>query len=122
MTGLVETLVYILLVSSMAFALVGLVLRAHPLNKIIVYSMFSDVVCVAIVFIGYRVIAEPPKPPIMPIVGGENMEIVVEKAVDPLVQCLVLTAFVIGLASLILMTFLTLIPREEEEEGAEASR
>lgn len=110
-------IIYALLIVSVTSSLFGVIVRSHYLSKLIAFSMMSDVICLTIVFLGYRVIAEPPIPPI--IQDGDNVSELALKSVDPLVQCLVITALVIGLASLILMSFLV-IHSKAGKEGVEA--
>ncbi|MEM1873268.1 MAG: NADH-quinone oxidoreductase subunit K [Acidilobaceae archaeon] len=106
--------VYAILIASMAAALYGVAVRSHSLSRIVAFSMLADLFCITIVFLGYRIASEKPLPPIVPKAGETALETVVESSVDPLVQCLVITALVVGLASLVLMTFLaTQIEREE---------
>ncbi|MEM0340956.1 MAG: NADH-quinone oxidoreductase subunit K [Acidilobaceae archaeon] len=113
-----RVLAYTSIIASMSIALYGVIARTHSLSKIIAFSMFTDIVCIFIVFLGYRIIDKSPLPPIFAITGEISPNEVTSRAVDPLTQCLVLTALVIGLASLILMTFLTL--ESSYEEGGES--
>ncbi len=99
---------YSCLVLTISIALYGIVTRPHLIKKVIAYTIFSDAINLFIVFLGYRRIPNA-RVAVLPLRPTPEDIVMYEKtAVDPLVQCLVLTAVVIGLAVILFFTFLAI--------------
>ncbi len=99
---------YSCLILTIFIALYGIITRPNLIKKIIAYTIFSDSINLFIVFLGYRRLPNA-KIAVLPLKPTpEEIAMYEETAVDPLVQCLVLTAIVIGLAVILFFTFLAI--------------
>lgn len=97
-----------LIVSSIAaiivISLYGVAVRPNLVKKIICLGIFSDIINVAVILLGYRAV-ERPLPPVLTDYSQKGVEELVRGAVDPIPQALTITAIVIGLAITVLMAY-----------------
>ncbi|WP_232461689.1 sodium:proton antiporter [Thermococcus pacificus] len=91
-------------VATMLIALYGVAVRPNLVKKVLCLSLFSDMVNVLVIFLGYRDV-ENPLPPVLTEYSSEGVTKLVERSVDPLPQALTITAIVIGLAVTVLMAY-----------------
>lgn len=105
---MLESYSYVLLITILGLntlvALYGIVYRRSLVKKLISLTILSDTVFVAIVFVGF-IYKHPPVPPVYFEGSPEEIRFVMEHAVDPLPQALVLTGIVIGFAVNALIAF-----------------
>ena len=89
---------YITLIGLIAVSVYGIVVRPNLLKKIIALSILGDTANTFIIFLGFRRggAAVPIFPSIKPTL--EELLWFKETAVDPLPQCLVITAIVINMS------------------------
>lgn len=85
---------YIITFLMLAVCAYAIVLKSNLIKKILGLTIMIDVVNLFLILTGYRRTAGPI-PPIYP--TPEQVQVVVERAVDPLPQALVLTAIVIDM-------------------------
>ncbi|MEM4576535.1 MAG: sodium:proton antiporter [Candidatus Nezhaarchaeales archaeon] len=97
---------YLALIAIMAISLYGVVRGASLTKKLIALSIFGDVANVLIIYIGFRL--GTPQPPILHVEAPTPTDIAwfASVAVDPVPQCLVVTAIVINMAITMLIAFL----------------
>ncbi len=89
-------------------SLYGIATRPNMIKKIVLYSTFSDVINVFIILLGYRRSLNPRVPVLHLHPTSEEIAVFEMTSVDPIVQTLVLTAIVIGLAVMLFLTFLVI--------------
>lgn len=89
---------YITLIGLIAIAVYGIVVRPNLLKKIIALSILGDTANTFIIFLGFR--RGEASVPIIPTIKPTLEELLrfKETAVDPLPQCLVITAIVINMS------------------------
>ncbi len=99
---------YAALIAVLAISLYGIVCRPNILKKIICLSIFGDTANTLIIFLGFR--TKNPIPPIVPTLTPTKalMTEFTTRAVDPVPQCLVITAIVINMAILMFLIFLAI--------------
>jgi len=85
---------YIITFAILAVCIYAIVLKSNLIKKVLGLTIMIDVVNLFLILTGYRR-AQGPIPPIYP--SPEQVQMVVERAVDPLPQALVLTAIVIDM-------------------------
>jgi len=98
------SLLVVSIVVTVLIALYGIAVRPNLVKKVICLVMFSDMINVAVIFIGYRNISNPV-PPVLTDYSAKGVEMLVSHAVDPLPQAFTITAIVIGLAVTVLMSY-----------------
>ncbi|MEM1700125.1 MAG: sodium:proton antiporter [Desulfurococcaceae archaeon] len=105
---MIETYVHVGIIVVLAIntlvALYGIVYRRSLVKKLISLTLLSDTVFIAIVFTGF-IYKHPVLPPVYITWSEEEVTILLEHAVDPLPQALVLTGIVIGFAVNALIAF-----------------
>ncbi|RLF15198.1 MAG: Na+/H+ antiporter subunit C [Thermoprotei archaeon] len=99
---------YSVLVAIAAVAIYGVVARPNILKKIIALTILGDTANTFIIFIGYRLGSTTP--PIITTLTPtpEQISAFVAASVDPVPQCLVITAIVINMAVTALLIFLAI--------------
>ncbi|ALM74607.1 sodium:proton antiporter [Thermococcus barophilus] len=102
--SLVVSLIAVSIAATVLIALYGVALRPNLVKKVVCLTLFSDMINVAVVFLGYRSI-ENPAPPVLTDYSREGVKALVSRSVDPLPQALTITAVVIGLAVTVLMYY-----------------
>jgi multicomponent Na+:H+ antiporter subunit C len=83
---------YAFAIAMLVLCIYGVVVKPNLIKKILALGLILDSVNLYVILVGYRRVAEAI-PPIYP--SPEQVQLVVQTAVDPLPQCLVLTAIVI---------------------------
>ena len=99
---------YAVLVAIVAVAMYGVVARPNIVKKIIALTILADTANTFMIFIGYRLGSTTP--PVLTTLNPSQAEIAsfVASAVDPVPQCLVITAIVINMAVTALLIFLAI--------------
>lgn len=99
---------YAVLVAILAVALYGVVARPNIVKKIIAVTILGDTANTFMIFIGYRLGSTAP--PVLTTLTPSQAEIArfVALSVDPVPQCLVITAIVINMAVTALLIFLAI--------------
>ncbi|RLF10290.1 MAG: Na+/H+ antiporter subunit C [Thermoprotei archaeon] len=99
---------YGVLLAIVSISIYGVVVRPHILKKIIALTILADTANTFMIFIGYRLGATVP--PILTTLNPSPSDIAtfVSSAVDPVPQCLVITAIVINMAVTALLIFLSI--------------
>jgi len=94
--GILQNLIiqypYAFAIAMLVLCIYGVVVKPNLIKKILALGLILDTVNLYVILVGYRRVAEAI-PPIYP--TPEQVQLVVKAAVDPLPQCLVLTAIVI---------------------------
>lgn len=100
---------YAMLTAIIVASLYGIVVRPNLLKKIMCLTILGDTANTFIIFLGFRRYVTP-QPPILLTLRPTKEQITyfVTHAVDPLPQCLVLTAIVINMAVTLFLVFLTI--------------
>lgn len=103
-------IVVLSMIVNIGLSLYGVFSRPSLIKKIIALTIFSDSVNLMVILIGFRHAEPNPVPPILTSIPPtpSDIELFVQRAVDPLPQALVLTAIVIGLAVTLYLIFLTI--------------
>jgi len=98
---------YAALVTIIAISLYGIVRGASLTKKLIALTIFGDTANALMIYVGYR-FGEEVFAPVMPTFEPSPSEIAwfVSTAVDPVPQCLVITAIVINMAITMFLAFL----------------
>ncbi|RLF10529.1 MAG: Na+/H+ antiporter subunit C [Thermoprotei archaeon] len=99
---------YAVLVAIVAVAIYGVVARPNIVKKIIALTILADTANTFMIFIGYRLGSTAP--PVLTTLSPSRADIAgfVASAVDPVPQCLVITAIVINMAVTALLVFLAI--------------
>ncbi len=99
---------YLTLIGLIAIAVYGIVRRPNLIKKIIALSILGDTANTFIIFIGFRrgLATVPILPTLKPTL--EQLMTFKNTAVDPLPQCLVLTAIVINMSVTAFLTALAI--------------
>lgn len=99
---------YVALVVVLVISLYGIVRGASLIKKLIALTIFGDTANALIIFLGYKF--EEVYPPILPTLKPmpEDINWFVSVAVDPVPQCLVITAIVINMAITMFLAFLVI--------------
>lgn len=99
---------YAIIMIIMAISLYGIARGASLIKKLIALTIFGDTANVLIIFLGYRF--GEVYPPVLPTLKPtpEDITHFVSIAVDPLPQCLVITAIVINMAITMFLAFLVI--------------
>jgi len=99
---------YLTLIGLIAVAVYGIVRRPNLIKKIIALSILGDTANTFIIFIGFR--RGLATVPILPTLNPTLEQLIAFKntAVDPLPQCLVLTAIVINMSVTAFLTALAI--------------
>ena len=100
---------YAVLVTIMMISLYGIVRGASLTKKLIALTIFGDVANALIIYVGYR-LGEEIFVPVLPTLEPSPEEIAwfTSVAVDPVPQCLVLTAIVINMAITLFLALLVI--------------
>ena len=100
---------YAVLVAIMMISLYGIVRGTSLTKKLIALTIFGDVANALIIYVGYR-LGEEIFAPVLPTLEPSPEEIAwfTSAAVDPVPQCLVLTAIVINMAITLFLAFLVI--------------
>lgn len=106
-TTLLFNILLLSLGANIAISIYGIVSKPNMVKKIIALTILSDTINVIAIIVGFR-LANPPIPPIHTPISNDTYVILLNRAVDPIPQALVLTAIVIGLALIVFLAFLTL--------------
>lgn len=105
---ILEGFSYMLMITILALntliALYGIIYRRSLVKKLISLTILSDTVFITIILVGF-VYKHPPAPPVYATGTQEELRYLLEHAVDPLPQALVLTGIVIGFAVNALVAF-----------------
>ncbi|MDI9619513.1 MAG: sodium:proton antiporter [Candidatus Nezhaarchaeota archaeon] len=96
---------YLVLAAIMAISLYGIVKGRSLIKKLIALTILGDAANALIVYIGFRFGAKYP--PVLPSLtpAPEDISWFVSVAVDPVPQCLVITAIVINMAITMFLVF-----------------
>lgn len=97
------------LLANIALAVYGVFFKPHYTKKVILLTILTDTLNLLAVFIGYRrwVSGASPRPPVLTEeLSSEAAAKLAAAAVDPLLQAMVLTAIVIGLAVTLFLALL----------------
>lgn len=99
---------YTALMATMAISLYGIVRGASLIKKLIAITIFGDTANALIIFLGYKF--GETYPPVLPTLKPTPGDIAwfVSVAVDPIPQCLVITAIVINMAITMFLAFLVI--------------
>jgi len=100
---------YAALIVIMVISLYGIVRGASLTKKLIALTIFGDVANVLIIYVGFRLgekVFVPALPTLEP--SPEEVAWFASVAVDPVPQCLVLTAIVINMAVTLFLAFLVI--------------
>jgi len=97
---------YIVLIAIIVISLYGIVRGASLVKKLIALTILGDTANAFMIYLGFRFGKQCP--PILPTLNPTTEQIVrfTTTAVDPVPQCLVITAIVINMALTILLAFL----------------
>lgn len=99
---------YVALVATIAISLYGIVRGASLIKKLIALTIFGDTANVLIIFLGFKFgEIHPPELSILE-PTPEQITWLASVAVDPVPQCLVVTAIVINMAIAMLLVFLVI--------------
>ncbi|MCS7139846.1 MAG: sodium:proton antiporter [Candidatus Nezhaarchaeota archaeon] len=98
---------YAALITVVAISLYGIVRGPSLIKKLIALTILGDTANVLIIFLGFRFGGEI-YPPILPTLNPtqETISWFISVAVDPVPQCLVITAIVINMAITMFLAFL----------------
>lgn len=99
---------YAALIATVAISIYGIVARPSIIKKIIALTVLADTANTFMIFIGYRLGSTTP--PVLTTLSPSPADIAkfVASAVDPVPQCLVITAIVINMAVTALLIFLAI--------------
>ncbi|MEM4699588.1 MAG: sodium:proton antiporter [Candidatus Nezhaarchaeales archaeon] len=99
---------YATLIAMVVISIYGIVARPSIIKKIIALTILGDTANTFMIFIGYRLGSTTP--PTLPTLSPSPADIAsfVASAVDPVPQCLVITAIVINMAVTALLAFLAI--------------
>lgn len=105
---LLWTFFYASLAFILCVSLYGIVCKPNLLKKIIALTIFADTANTFFILIGYR--SGTVMPPVLRTLSPTSQDITkfTSLAVDPVPQCLVITAIVINMAVTMLLAFLTI--------------
>jgi len=100
---------YVALVVIIMISLYGIVRGASLTKKLIALTIFGDVANALIIYVGYR-LGEEVFVPVLPTLepSPEDIAWFTSVAVDPVPQCLVITAIVINMAVTLFLAFLVI--------------
>ena len=98
------SLVIVALAMNTALSIYGIVYKRSLTKKLISLTILSDTVFVGVILTGF-IYKYPIVPPVYVTGGAEEASYLLEHAVDPLPQALVLTGIVIGFAVNALIAF-----------------
>jgi multicomponent Na+:H+ antiporter subunit C len=105
--SLLQVYCYVALITIIAVSLYGIV-RGHSLTKkLIALTIFGDTANALMIYVGYR-FGEEVFVPVIPTLNPSPEDIAwfISAAVDPVPQCLVITAIVINMAITMFLAFL----------------
>lgn len=99
---------YIVLIAIIAISFYGIVRGSSLIKKLIALTIFGDTANLLIIFLGYKF--GEVYPPVLPTLKPtpEHIAWFVSVAVDPVPQCLVITAIVINMAITLFLAFLVI--------------
>jgi multicomponent Na+:H+ antiporter subunit C len=99
---------YAVLIATAAVSIYGVVAKPNMLKKVIALTILGDTANTLFIFIGYRLGSTTP--PVLTTLTPSPTDIAsfVALAVDPVPQCLVITAVVINMAVTALLLFLAI--------------
>jgi len=101
--------IWLVLVATLGLAIYGIIVRPNILKKIISLTILSDTANVFMIYVGYRAVYSM-KPPILWTMNPteEVLREFAQQITDPVPSALVITAIVINMAIIILITFLAI--------------
>ena len=104
---MILNLLMVSLLANIVIGVYGIVFKPNMIKKIISLTIFNDSICVLIIVHGY--LGPESIPPIHSLPFNNVSRVVLLKyAVDPLLQAIVLTAIVIGLAFTVFLSIAAL--------------
>ena len=105
--SLLQAYCYVALITIIAVSLYGIARGYSLTKKLIALTIFGDTANTLMIYVGYR-FGEEVFVPVMPTLNPSPEDIMwfVSVAVDPVPQCLVITAIVINMAITMFLAFL----------------